>query len=71
LDDRGAGAAAAEVVAALTRQLQLPQQLRHAGVAAGDLPLVAEQMLKSAAVHDNPRPVPDLASALELLEAAW
>jgi maleylacetate reductase len=71
LDDPGAGAAAAEAVAALTRQLQLPQQLRHAGVAAGDLPLVAEQMLKSAAVRDNPRPVPDLATALELLEAAW
>jgi alcohol dehydrogenase class IV len=69
--DRDAAARAAAGVTALTRSLALPQRLRDVGVERSQLGLVAAQMLKSPAVRDNPRPVPDVATALELLESAW
>lgn len=52
-------------------QMGLPQRIRDAGVAESLLPKLAENMLKSHAVSQNPKPVTTVEQAMTLLRAAW
>lgn len=69
--DVAAAAAATAGVATLIERLGLPRHLREVGVAADDLPRLAEIALLSRAVRNNPRPVRDAAEIEALLRAAW
>lgn len=60
----------ADWVYELVGQLGLPQRLREAYVPEALLPQLAELMLKSSAVQQNPKPV-SYDDALVLLQAAW
>jgi maleylacetate reductase len=51
--------------------LGLPQRLRDVGVAESLLPTLAETMLKSKAVQNNPKPVLTVEDAMSILQAAW
>jgi maleylacetate reductase len=62
--------ALADWVYNLVGQMGLPQRLRDANVPAELLPKLAEHMLKSSAVQQNPKPVSS-EDALALLQAAW
>ncbi len=64
-------AAAAEYVDHLISQLGLPQRLRDAGVKEAELPNLAQTVLKSQAVQNNPKPLTDVIQAEALLRAAW
>lgn len=55
----------------LVRSLGLPTRLRALGIAAGDLPEIAQQSLHDPGMRYNPRPVHSAADALEILQAAW
>jgi alcohol dehydrogenase class IV len=55
----------------LVGEMGLPQRLRDAGVAETLLPKLAENMLKSKPVNDNPKPVTSVEQAETLLRAAW
>jgi alcohol dehydrogenase class IV len=65
-----AAEAAVQCVAELVVWLGLPLRLRDAGVKEADLPLLAEGMLRSKAVQNNPKPI-DAAGAEALLRSAW
>lgn len=65
------GLALAEVIAAMVAALGLPQRLGAAGVGRAQLPAIAELALANPRVQANPRPIPDLATMLSLLEAAF
>lgn len=62
--------ATAQTVYDLIGQFGVPQRLRDVGVAESLLPTLAETMLKSKAVQNNPKPV-TVAEAMSLLQAAW
>jgi alcohol dehydrogenase class IV len=55
----------------LVAQMDLPQRLRDAGVSEELLPKLAENMLKSSAVQQNPKALPSPDQALALLRMAW
>ncbi len=61
----------AQSVYNLVGQMGLPQRLRDVGVAEALLPKLAENMLKSSAVQQNPKPVTSPDQAMSLLRAAW
>jgi alcohol dehydrogenase class IV len=65
-----AAEAAVQFVVELVGRLGLPQRLRDAGVNEAGLPLLAQGMLNSKAVQNNPKPI-DAAQAEALLRAAW
>jgi alcohol dehydrogenase class IV len=71
--DSTAAVAAAGIdrVAALIRELGLPQRLRDVGVAGSDLPQLARLAVASSAVRNNPKPVKDAAELEALLRDAW
>jgi len=69
--DEAMAEAAVQYVYDLAGQLGLPQRLREAGVNESDLPGLAQAVLKSQAVQNNPKPVADAAQAEALLRAAW
>jgi alcohol dehydrogenase class IV len=69
--DEAMGEELAQFVSALVGQMGLPQRLRDAGVSEAMLPKLAENMLKSSAVQQNPRPVTSVEQAMALLRAAW
>ncbi len=56
---------------ALIGRLNVPQCLRDAGVDKSMLPKLAENMLKSKAVRNNPKPVTSVEQMLSYLEAMW
>jgi len=62
--------ALADWVYDLVGQMGLPQRLRDVNVPEGMLLKLAELMLKSSAVQQNPKPV-SYDDALKLLQAAW
>ncbi|HLJ79893.1 MAG TPA: iron-containing alcohol dehydrogenase [Ktedonobacterales bacterium] len=68
---QAAAGAAVDAVAALTRQMGLPQRLRDAGVREEDIPTLARLAMQSRAVQANPLPVTDPAQIESLLRAAW
>lgn len=55
----------------LISQLGLPQRLRDVGVKEAELPDLAQAVLKSQAVQNNPKPLTDATQAEALLRAAW
>lgn len=61
----------ADRVFALIGQLGMPQRLRDAGVEKSMLPMLAEKMLDSQAVRNNPKPVTSVKQTLPYLEAMW
>lgn len=61
----------ADHVEELIGQLGMPQRLRDVGVDRSILPKLAEDMLKSPAVGNNPKPVGSVEQALAFLEAMW
>jgi alcohol dehydrogenase class IV len=63
--------AAADAVYELVSQLDVPQRLRDVNVDESLLPKLAEHMLKSGAVRNNPKPVATLEDAMSILRAAW
>lgn len=63
--------ATADAVYLLVSQLDVPQHLKDVGVPEALLPKLAENMLKSSAVQDNPKPVATLEDAMSILHAAW
>jgi alcohol dehydrogenase class IV len=69
--DESLAAALAEWVEQLVAQMDLPQRLRDAGVSEELLPKLAENMLKSSAVQQNPKALPSPDQALALLRMAW
>jgi alcohol dehydrogenase class IV len=69
--DEAMGEALAQSVYNLVGQMGLPQRLRDVGVAEDLLPKLAENMLKSSAVQQNPKPVSSPDQAMALLRAAW
>jgi alcohol dehydrogenase class IV len=69
--DHEIGEQLAMYVADLVRQMGLPQRLRDVGVSEEHLPKLAENMLKSKAVNENPKPLTSLDQALAFLRAAW
>jgi maleylacetate reductase len=70
LDDEAAGETAVQAIYKLIGRLDVPQRLRDVGVAETVLLRLAQVMLRSTAVQNNPRPV-DASSAEALLRAAW
>jgi alcohol dehydrogenase class IV len=69
--DEAVGEALAQEIYALVGQMGLLQRLRDAGVRESLLPKLAENMLKSKAVEDNPKPLRSVDEAMRLLRAAW
>lgn len=69
--DEAVGEELAQAIYTLVGQMGLPQRLRDAGVPEELLPKLAETMLKTKAVMENPKPVTSLEQAMSLLRAAW
>jgi alcohol dehydrogenase class IV len=63
--------ATADAVYALISRLNVPQRLRDADVPESLLPKLAENMLLSKAVQDNPKPLRSHEEAMQILQAAW
>ncbi|MBL6852080.1 MAG: iron-containing alcohol dehydrogenase [Alphaproteobacteria bacterium] len=61
---------AADAVAALLDDLQMPRTLKDVGIGDDLVPRIAEQAAKSPAVANNPRPVKTPQDALEILALA-
>jgi maleylacetate reductase len=61
----------ADYLCELISTLRQPQRLRDAGVDRKMLPRLAENMLKSGAVKNNPTPLTSEDAALEFLESMW
>lgn len=71
LDDLAAGQKAAEAVWDLTKEINLPQKLRDAGVPEDGLSEAAELSMSDASIIYNPRMVIDAEEVLEVLKKAW
>jgi alcohol dehydrogenase class IV len=69
--DQQIGEQVARSIYDLVGQMGLPQRLRDVGVPEEALPKLAENMLKSKAVQENPKPVTSVEQAMTLLRAAW
>jgi len=61
----------ADAVYDLVSKLGVPQRLRDADVPEDILPKLAENMLLSSSVRNNPKPVETVDDAMEILQAAW
>ena len=55
----------------LIGKMSLPQRLRDAGVAQGDLPRLAKMAFQNRTVQNNPKPVTDPGQIEMLLQNAW
>ncbi len=65
------GQPAADLVAALIRQLGLPASLRDVGVREDQLDELAQRALQYPSVLANPRPIKTTADVREILALAW
>jgi maleylacetate reductase len=65
------GQPAADLVAALIRQLKLPASLREVGLHEDQLDTLAERALAYPPVQANPRPIGGAADVREILALAW
>ena len=65
------GATAADAVAALIADLELPSTLRAVGVRPDQLDVIAEGSMHDRWVHTNPRPIDGPSAVRALLDAAW
>ena len=61
---------AADLVAQLIKDLEMPSRLTEVGVARTDFGMVAQNALLDRWVHSNPRKVENVADVLEILEMA-
>lgn len=64
-------AAAADAVAELVRDLELPGRLREVGVAREDFLQLAKDAMEDIIVATNPRPVQSVEEVIAVLEAAY
>ena len=71
MTDEEAGLAAADGVARLCRQLDLPKTLREVGVPEEGLELIASATLHDRGLATNPKPVSDAAPIMTVLRDAW
>lgn len=65
------GEAAAEVVAGLIADLELPRTLRDVGVSRDLLDTIAANSMHDRLIHTNPRKIDGPATVRSLLDAAW
>lgn len=63
--------ATADAVYDLVSKLNVPQRIRDADVPESLLPKLAENMLISKSVKNNPKPVATIEDAMSILQAAW
>jgi maleylacetate reductase len=63
--------ATAQAIYDLIAEFGVPQRLRDVNVPESLLPTLAETMLKSKAVQNNPKPVKNVETAMTILQAAW
>ncbi|HEU0026118.1 MAG TPA: iron-containing alcohol dehydrogenase family protein [Ktedonobacterales bacterium] len=66
-----AAASAAQMVADWVEQMRLPRRLREIGVQEEMLPELARMAFASRTVHNNPKPLTDVAQIEALLREAW
>ncbi|HEX8034731.1 MAG TPA: iron-containing alcohol dehydrogenase [Ktedonobacterales bacterium] len=66
-----AAAAGAQLVADWVEQMRLPRRLRDIGVREEQLPELAGMAFDSRTVHNNPKPITDVAQIEALLQQAW
>jgi maleylacetate reductase len=66
-----AAAAAAQMVADWVEQMRLPRRLRDIGIQEEMLPELARMAFASRTVHNNPKPITDVAQLEALLREAW
>jgi alcohol dehydrogenase class IV len=74
LVDKTAEAAVEEAIQriyAMIGSMNLPQHLRDVGVQEDDLPHLAQVAFQSRTVHNNPKPITDVAQLEAVLQAAW
>lgn len=71
MTDEEAGLAAADGVARLCRELDLPKTLREVGVPEEGLELIASATLHDRGLATNPKPVSDAAPIMTVLRDAW
>jgi alcohol dehydrogenase class IV len=69
--DQQMSEATAQAIHDLIAEFGVPQRLRDANVPESLLPTLAETMLKSKAVQNNPKPVKNVETAMTILQAAW
>jgi alcohol dehydrogenase class IV len=62
---------AADQVEALIARLGLPTRIGELGIVRSRLATIAQKAMAIPWVRTNPRPIDDVAQALEILEAAW
>ena len=70
-DMEAAAASAVRLVAEWVERMRLPRRLREIGVQEERLPELARMAFASRAVHNNPKPVTDVAQLETLLREAW
>ena len=63
--------AASETVREFIGQLEMPQQLQEVGMEEALLPMLAQNLLMSKAVLNNPKPINSESQALTFLEGMW
>ena len=71
MSDEDASLAAADGVAQLCRELDLPETLRDVGVPEEALELIASATLHDRGLATNPKPVYDAGPIMSVLRAAW
>jgi alcohol dehydrogenase class IV len=69
--DQQVAEATADAVYDLISRLGVPQRLRDVNVPESLLPRLAQNMLISRAVQDNPKPLRTIEEAMRILQAAW
>ena len=61
---------AADVVAALARDIGTPSTLKEVGIVRAQFAAIADHAMHESWMHSNPRPITDAAQIMELLNAA-
>ena len=71
LSHEEAGLGAADAVARLCRELDIPTSLREVGVPEEGLELIASATLYDRSLATNPKPVSDAGPIMNVLRDAW
>ena len=71
MDDRQAARAAAERVAQIFLELEMPERLRDVGIPEADIPQIAQDAMTDFGLHRNIRPVEDAGELEQLLRKVW
>ncbi|HZQ06215.1 MAG TPA: iron-containing alcohol dehydrogenase [Anaerolineae bacterium] len=70
-DDETLAHAAADHIATLVAQMNLPTRLRDAGIREQDLPTLAQLAFKNRNVQNNPKPIPTLETMQHFLQTMY